>query len=157
MQPYCSALSQMRLKTRSKIQLIEVPYRIALVQYWLRMDDDAIANFDRALELEPQSIVAYSYRGNLRLRIGNSPEAKQQQRAAALQDFQQARALETTDASQLFPDDEYAYYIRGIVRARMGQREEAIADLQQAFNFCQTRFNHAFAQVVRNRLNQINT
>jgi len=130
-------------------------YRIALVQYWLRMDEEAIANLDRALELEPQSIVAYYYRGNLRLRMGDSPEAKQQQRAAALQDFQQVRSLEATDAGQLFPDDEYAYYIRGVVRARMGQREDAIADLQQALNLCQTRFNHAFTQVVRNRLDQI--
>jgi tetratricopeptide (TPR) repeat protein len=131
-------------------------YRIALVQYWLRMDDEAIANFDRAIELEPKSIVDYYYRGNLRLRMGDSPEARQRQRVAALQDFQQARSLETTDADQLFPDDEYAYYIRGVTRARMGQRENAIADLQQALNLCQTRFNRAFVQVVRNRLDQIN-
>ncbi|WP_088894778.1 tetratricopeptide repeat protein [Leptolyngbya ohadii] len=130
-------------------------YRIALVQYWLRMDDEAIANFDRAIELEPQSIVAYYYRGSLRLRMGDSPQTKEHQRSAALQDFQQARLLETTDAGQLFPDDEYAYYIRGVVHARMDQREDAIADLQQALNLCQTRFNHAFAPVVRNRLEQI--
>jgi tetratricopeptide (TPR) repeat protein len=132
-------------------------YRIALVQYWLRMDDKAIANFDRVLEMEPQVIVAYYYRSNLRLRMGDSPEAKQRQRAAALQDFQQARAMEATDAGQLFPDDEYAYYIRGITCARMGQREDAIADLQQALNLCQTRFNHAFVQIVRNRLAEIST
>lgn len=132
-------------------------YRIALVQYWLRMDNEALANFDRAIDLEPQSIVAYYYRGNLRLRMDDSPEARQQQRTAALQDFQQARAVEATDAGQLFPDDEYAYYIRGVVRARMGQREDAIANLQHALNLCQTRFNHAFAPVVRNRLDQINT
>jgi tetratricopeptide (TPR) repeat protein len=130
-------------------------YRIALVQYWLRMDNEAIAHFDRSLELEPQAIVTYYYRGNLRLRMGDSPEARQQQRAVALQDFQQARSLEATDAGQLFPDDEYAYYIRGVTRDRMGQREDAIADLQQALNLCQTRFNHAFVPVVRNRLDQI--
>lgn len=72
-----------------------------------------------------------------------------------LKDFQQARAIEATDAGQLFADDEYAYYIRGVVRARMGQREDAIADLQQALNLCQTHFNRAFLQVVRNRLDQI--
>lgn len=80
--------------------------------------EEAIAGFNKALELDPKNLTAYGNRGVAKANLGRSDEA--------IADYD--RVLE------LDPNYAKAYMNRGVARARLGQHQEAIADLDKAID-----------------------
>ena len=78
--------------------------------------DGAVADFGRAIELDPGYALAYLNRGNARSFQGNSE--------AAIIDFDRAVALD--------PGNAEAFYNRGITKASLGNYEAAVADYSSA-------------------------
>jgi tetratricopeptide (TPR) repeat protein len=76
----------------------------------------AIADYSRAIEIDPNCATAYSYRGAARL--------KEEDWAGAIADY--SRAIE------LNPHDLMAYFNRGVARAAKGNQADAIADYTRA-------------------------
>ncbi|MEG4406946.1 tetratricopeptide repeat protein [Microcoleus sp. MON2_D5] len=79
----------------------------------------AIASYDKALEIKPDSQAAWNNRGNALYRLGRLEEA------IASYD----KALETK------PDAHEAWYNRGITLGNLGRLEEAIASYDKALEF----------------------
>ncbi len=128
----------------------------------------AIAFYNRALELDPNYADAYNNRGYAYDRLG--------QYDAAVRDYGQAIALDTrngifyygrgssyyrwgiSDATKFapavtdlstaisLPEDRffayhpYAYYFRGSAHRRQNERDQALADLTSAWQLCSDRF-----------------
>ncbi len=78
--------------------------------------DSALADYDRALELDETLLAAYTNRGTLYARLGNF--------GLAIGDF--------TLVISLDPDNAVAYNNRGIIHAVEGNYDLAIADFQEA-------------------------
>jgi len=78
--------------------------------------EQAIADYDQAITLQPDLAEAYTNRG--------ADYGEQNQYQRAITDFDRAIALK--------PDDALAYYNRGLAYAEQGQYEQAIADLDRA-------------------------
>ena len=77
---------------------------------------EAIADYEQALRLEPDRVIAYVSRGAARDALGQYEEA--------FADFEQAL--------QLRPDDASIYISRGKVKLDLGQYEDAFVDYDQA-------------------------
>ena len=75
----------------------ETYYKQGLARVKLRQYDDAIVDYDMAIQLKPDYAIAYISRGNAKFYLG--------QYAAATTDFD--------NAIQLKPDDADAYVARG--------------------------------------------
>ncbi len=78
----------------------------------------AIADFNQAIEFQPQFAIAYSVRGATRGAIGKETEA--------LADVNQALALQPNYAGN--------YLARGIIHLASGNHQQAIADFSQVIN-----------------------
>lgn len=76
----------------------------------------AIAEYDRAIALDPRFVDAYINRGNARAILG--------QERAALADYDRAIALA--------PQDAYAYYNRGCAKYKFDRQAEAMVDFERA-------------------------
>ena len=100
-------------------------FRAALGKY-----EEALADYDRAIELNPDHAVAYSNRGNVKSELG--------QHEAAVTDFD--------EAIRLNPDDAAAYYNRGNAKQQLGGDEAAVADFNEAI-----RLNPGLAAAYGNR------
>ena len=92
--------------------------------------DGAVADFGRAIELDPGYALAYLNRGNARSFQGNSE--------AAIIDFDRAVTLD--------PGNAEAFYNRGIAKASLGDYEAAIADYGSAI---ERDANHVSAYINR--------
>ena len=77
---------------------------------------EALANFNRAIEIDPNYANAYNNRGAIQGKLGNHEEA--------IADF--SRAIE------LDPEFAEAYYGRGVELVELGSHGEAIADFNRA-------------------------
>ena len=84
----------------------------------LEQYEEAIADYDQALRVQPDNMLAYIHRGLAKARMGDFEEA--------IIDFNQALELE--------PDNESAYINRGLAKYNLGRSQEAIADYDQALN-----------------------
>ena len=78
--------------------------------------EEAIAEYDQAIELDPQYALAYTNRGNAYAGLG--------QLQRAIQDFDEAIRLDPQDAG--------AYSNRGGAYVDLGQPQRAIEDLDEA-------------------------
>jgi tetratricopeptide (TPR) repeat protein len=76
----------------------------------------AIADYDRAIALDPRFVDAYINRGNAKATLG--------QERSALADYDRALALA--------PNDAYAYYNRGCAKYKFDRQAEAMADFERA-------------------------
>jgi tetratricopeptide (TPR) repeat protein len=83
-----------------------------------RRFDDALEDFARALEMDPENASLFSARGQTLRVIGRLEDA--------LRDFD--RAIE------LAPNGETAIASRGVIRQRLGRLDEAVADLTRAIS-----------------------
>jgi len=92
--------------------------------------EDAIADYDRAIELKPDYAKAFNNRGSSKDKLMRYEEA--------IADFD--RAIE------LKPDFAEAFYNRGVVKGKLKRYEEAIADYDDAI-----RLNPNFAEAFNNR------
>ena len=94
----------------------ETYFRRGYACYDLGLYDLAIANYDKAIQLEPNDANAYNNRGLAKIRLG--------QHFAAISDYNKA--------IQLKPDHALAYRNRGIVKGKLGQHFAAISDYNKA-------------------------
>lgn len=76
----------------------------------------AIADYDRAIALDPRFVDAYINRGNAKATFG--------QERAALADYDRAIALA--------PQDAYAYYNRGCAKYKFDRHADAMLDFERA-------------------------
>lgn len=93
---------------------------------WLK----SIADFDQAIQKQPNYTEAYFYRGLARLQQGDLP--------GSIADYSQAIRLNSSYAD--------AYYNRAVVRSQSGDQAGAIADYTQAI-----RIDSSFAAAYNNR------
>ena len=77
--------------------------------------EEAIAGFDKVLELDPKSMAAYGHRGGTKAKLGRYQEA--------IADFDKELELE--------PRNAVAYWNRGLAKAKLGRYQEAIADFDE--------------------------
>ena len=94
----------------------ETYFRRGYACYDLGLYGLAIANYDKAIQLEPDYTDAYINRGIAKIRLG--------QHFAAISDYDKA--------IQLKPDHTEAYYKRGVAKADLGQHFAAISDFDKA-------------------------
>jgi tetratricopeptide (TPR) repeat protein/S1-C subfamily serine protease len=114
-----------------KIKPSELAYsNRGIIRYKLKQYPEAIADFTKAIAINPQLAQAYSNRGIVRKELKEYP--------AAIADFDLAIAINSQDA--------IAYYNRGIVRADLEQYPEAIADFTKAIEI-----NPQYAEAYSNR------
>ena len=132
--------------------------------YWADEDKTALRHFSRALTLQPDNGLLYSWRGHTQTKLG--------QYVAAITDLEQAvqHDAATTDTYfslgvahyyqqeypaaieawtaylDLNPDDATVYYNRGCAYDDLGQYEQAIADYAKAI-----RLNPDYADAYNNR------
>ena len=78
--------------------------------------EEAIHDFDKAIELDSQNSYAYNLRGFSKAELGKHEEA--------IHDFDKAIELDE-------PQDTYAYHNRGLSKAKLGRHEEAIHDFDK--------------------------
>ena len=91
-------------------------FRRGYACYNLGLYDLAIANYDKAIQLEPNAASAYINRGVVKADLG--------QHFAAISDYDKA--------IQLKPDAADAYYNRGNAKGKLGQHFAAISDYDKA-------------------------
>ncbi|MEB3355299.1 MAG: tetratricopeptide repeat protein, partial [Synechococcales bacterium] len=91
-------------------------YNQAKAQYELKNYQAAIADYDQAIQLQPDDASAYYNRGFARYDLGN--------KQGAIADYDQA--------IQLQPNDALAYNNRGNARSALDDKQGAIADYDQA-------------------------
>ena len=106
------------------------------VKHSLGQDEAAVADLDRAIELDPNSPYAYAGRGNVKHSLG--------QDEAAVADLD--RAIELAPNS---PYNAYAYAVRGNVKHSLGQDEAAVADLDRAIELAPNSPYNAYAYAGR--------
>ena len=94
--------------------------------------DQALSDFDKAIELDAQDAAAYSYRGEAYRQKGNLDQAF----------ANQAKALYTT-ALELDPRSTAAYYHRGDADRQKGLKAEAIADMESYLKLAPNASNRA--------------
>ncbi len=144
-------------------------YVLAVVQATLGKNDDALANYDRALALQPRHAEAWSNRGNTLKSLKRYDEALDSfdkalaaqpdypaalsNRGAAL--FEMGRyedALATYDRSlAIRPDQVVALYNRGGALQKLGRFEEAVESYDRALSV-----NPALVEAHANRGNTLN-
>ncbi len=78
--------------------------------------ENAMADFDRAIEIDPDNAWAYNDRGRAHAEIGEY--------AKAIADYDRAIAID--------PNNAMAYHNRGYAYSEMGERDKAIADYDRA-------------------------
>ena len=84
--------------------------------YELGQHTQAISDYTKAIELDPNYAMAYTNRGNAYRRLGQYTKA----------------VLDYTKAIELDPKDADAYHNRGIAYIKLGQPTQAISDLNRA-------------------------
>jgi tetratricopeptide (TPR) repeat protein len=95
--------------------------------------EQAIAEFDKAIELDPNYTAAYANRGNVYSQIGQHDKA----------------IADCNKAIELDPDDAEVYGNRAAVYSHMGEHDKAIADYNKAIeldpNYAQAYYNRGIA------------
>ncbi len=96
---------------------IENPHEMSgLKKYALGEFTEAVVEFDRAIELEPENADAYVMRAIAKDQVGLLEEA--------IEDFNRALGIE--------PDNGEIYVNRGVTKHGRGETESALADLDRA-------------------------
>ena len=115
---------------------VQETVRTHLDHGWACLDkgkyDDAIADFDKAIALDPNDAAAYGNRGNAYYSKGEVDRA--------IADFDKVIALD--------PNDAIAYDNRGVAYEKKGDKEKAIADFRKALEIAPS-FQEAKAALER--------
>ncbi|MFM2305260.1 MAG: hypothetical protein RLZZ135_2673 [Cyanobacteriota bacterium] len=118
----------------------------------------AIGDYDRAIQLNPNFAAAYVARGNARAGLGNKRVAIVDSNRSIQFNPNLALAWAMVDydrAIQLNPNSALAYYNRGLARAGLGDKPEAISDLQTAANLFDRQGNKQLSQDAIDRIKKI--
>ena len=114
------------------------------VIYYLRKEYDlAIADLNRAIELEPQFICAYFNLGNVYHQIYSLDRANN--------NYQQAERFKV----ELDPNDEHGYYAKGISALNQKKPEEGIEYLRRAAFICRKVNNLALNLKIASIMNNL--
>ena len=112
----------------------ETYFRRGYACYDLGLYDLAIANYDKAIQLEPNDAHAYNNRGLAKTYLG--------QHFSVISDYDKA--------IQLKPNDAMAYYNRGLAKYYLGQYFSAISDFDKAIqlkpDLARTYYNRGVAK-----------
>jgi tetratricopeptide (TPR) repeat protein len=100
----------------------------------LQRHDEALADLDRAIEINPDHPWGWQLKGGLLARMGRHEEAE--------------KVL--TKAIEMAPHFATIWYNRGAVRSNLGRRKEAIPDFQEAI-----RLNHPKADEIRGLIQRL--
>jgi tetratricopeptide (TPR) repeat protein len=104
--------------------------------------DEAISDYNRTIEINPNSALAYNGRGDVYLYQGNLDEA--------ISDYSQAIAID--------PQFTEAYYNRGTAYMKQGSLEEAVEDFNKALevnpNYAKAYYNRGTLYLRQGNLNQ---
>jgi tetratricopeptide (TPR) repeat protein len=95
---------------------VRSPCNRGLAKYDLGNRKEAIADYDRAIDINPKYAEAYNNRGNAKDDLGNRKEA--------IADYDRAIAIDPKFAE--------AYYNRGIAKSELENRQGAITDMNTA-------------------------
>jgi tetratricopeptide (TPR) repeat protein len=116
----------------------------------LNRDEQALASYDKALEIKPDDYYAWSFRGDALDNLGRYEEAISSydqvlkikpddhqawnDRGIALRELgRYEEAISSYDqVLEIKPDDHQAWYNRGIVLCKLGQYKQALASLDKA-------------------------
>jgi tetratricopeptide (TPR) repeat protein len=126
-------------------------YNRAIIWWEKGEDRSAITDLDRAIELSPNFVAAYYWRGNIYYWLGDETRG--------LQDYNMARSIDCNDeifCDKEFAVDEHGFYARGIARARLGERVGATVDFHAAENLCAIYKNSITARRIRSAIAQWN-
>ena len=91
---------------------------------------EAIALFDKAIQLNPETWVSYYNRGTAKFRLAES--AKKHGNAGRARELYQAAIDDYTQTLEKAPWNVSAYRNRGFAKAELGQKEAAKADFEKA-------------------------
>src|SRR5713101_308131 len=141
--------------TTSSLEALQA-YRTGLMQFRSGRPREAIAFFERAVELDPQFCSAYGMLANLYVTLGDGQTAKENRakafelrdgrltqeenlRSTALYHMNITGNLEKATAAlvlykQAYPRSTVASNVLGVVYLRMGRTEEALREFQRAIN-----------------------
>jgi tetratricopeptide (TPR) repeat protein len=114
-------------------------YNRAVMLWETNEDRAALDDFDRAIDLKPNFVAAYYWRGNIYAQLGDET------RSSADYEIAQSIEIETP----LDREDEHGFYARGVARARLGDRVGAMVDLHTAEDFCNRYKNHITIRRIR--------
>ena len=124
----------MNKETLSENYFQRANIRIALGKY-----EEAIADYDRTIDLNPNLVTAYNGRGIAKSKLG--------QRSDAVQDYDQAIRLAS--------DYTRAYYNRGNAKRHLERYEEARADLQHALELATKKGDEKVRKAAQELLNKL--
>ena len=120
-------------ETRDLSHLVcETYHSRGTVNYWSSRFDEAIADYDKAIELNPNYSAAYNNRGSAK---------------SSLRRFEEA-IVDYDKAVELKPEYANAYFNRGSTKYKLCRIEEAIVDYDKAIEL-----NPDFAEAYNNRAN----
>jgi len=122
-------------------------YNQAIVQHLLGMDNKALSSLNEALNLDKNIVPAYYFKWNLRYDLNG--------KQTRTEDFWHAINLEADQVSKIDENDCHGLYQRALAKSRMGDREGATTDLEQAMQACQKLQYFTFHQKVEQTLVEI--
>jgi tetratricopeptide (TPR) repeat protein len=121
-------------------------YNRAIIWWETSEDRLALADLDRAIDLNPHFVAAYYWRGNLYYQLGDETRG--------LDEYELAQSIEIETA--LIPEDEHGFYSRGVARARQGDRVGAMVDLHTAADLCARHKNTITTRHIRSAIDRWN-
>ena len=145
---------------RKPIQAVQSQVYVSRARQKLETNnyDEAIANYDKALQLNPEDADTYYNRGLAKFMLGDL-EAKQRNTEKA-REFYEDGIEDSTHAIKLIPEDFESYHNRAGGKLRLGQFSEYQRDIAQAQQYYQSaiqdytetiRLNSAYVDAYFNR------
>jgi tetratricopeptide (TPR) repeat protein len=123
-------------------------YNRAVTIWEFTEDRSALTDLDLAISLDPNFVAAYYWLGNIYYQLGDAE--------LGLQKYASAQSVEDLLAMVDDENDEHSLFARGVARARMGDRDGAIVDLEKAAELCGIYKNTATAQRIRSTIAEWN-
>ncbi len=118
-------------------------YNRGVIHYLLGNFTQAVSDFTQVLKIDPAMTTAYYWRGHAYFELNHKP--------GATKDYQKSQEYPDVIESQ----DQHGYYARGLVRWRLNQVDDAIADLQQALSLASKHRDAGFQDLVAATLQEI--
>ncbi|MEH1883875.1 tetratricopeptide repeat protein [Nostoc sp.] len=120
-------------------------YNRGVIYYQQNSYQDALEDFDRAINIDNKNISAYYGRGNVKYEL--------QDKSGAFQDYDKAKSLSSSET--IIPKDEHGFYARGIACVRLRNKIGAMKNFQIAEALCLEHGNAKLLQQIREEVKKI--